>query len=296
MRTGIYIALLFFTMISAANAQKPLTITDDSVKFGNTLCPGIWIDIPETKLETVRSSWIKYIEKGTKSKAIVTGNEITLFGALLSDISEAPVNIFSAAEGKDSLVRLFAALELKRDEFTMINSKEHEQLKKAVKQFAKDQYVKVAEDQLSVQESKLKDLEKELSSVRKEKEKLEKEIQSANTSISEEKYKIQTVQKELNVTEAALDAKSTELSTMADGDAKKALQSEVKDLQKKKKENMKDISSSENKISKANTLIKDNNSAIEANLKQQDEFGKKVSDQKLEVKKYSEKLKTIESY
>ncbi len=296
MRTGIYIALLFFTMTSALQAQKPLTITDDSVKFGNTLCPGIWIDIPETKLETVRGNWIKFIEKGTKSKALVAVNEITIFGALLTDISEAPVNIFSSVEGKDSLVRLFAALELKRDEFTRINSKEHEQLKKAVKQFAKDQYVKVAEDQLSAQESTLKDLEKELSSVRKEKEKLEKGIQSANTSISEETYKIESFQKELKVTEAALDAKSTELSTMADGDAKKAVQSEVKDLQKKKKENLKDISTSENKVSKANTLIKDNKSAIEANLKQQDELGNKVSDQNLVVKKYSDKLKTIESY
>ncbi len=296
MRTGIYIALLIFTMLSATQAQKPLTITDDSFKFGNTLCPGIWIDIPETKLETVRGNWIKYIEKGTKSNALVTGNEITLFGALLKDISEALVNIFSAVEGKDSLVRLFVSLELKRDEFTKINSKEHEQLKKAVKQFAKDQYVKVAEEQLSAQESKLKDLEKELSSMRKEKEKLEKEIQSANTSISEEKYKIETFQKEMKVTESALDAKSTELSTMADGDAKKAVQSEVKDLQKKKKENMKDIGSSENKISKAETLIRDNKSAIETNLKQQDELGDKISNQNLEVKKFSDKLKTIESF
>ena len=129
MRTGIYTVLLIFTMLSATQAQKPLTITDDSFKFGNTLCPGIWIEIPETKLETVRGNWIKYIEKGTKSNALVTGNEITLFGALLKDISEAPVNIFSAIEGRDSLVRLFVSLELKRDEFTMINSKEHEQLK-----------------------------------------------------------------------------------------------------------------------------------------------------------------------
>ncbi|NTW25765.1 MAG: hypothetical protein HGA37_13800 [Lentimicrobium sp.] len=296
MRTGIYITLLLLFTITAAKAQKPLTMTDDSVKFGNTMCPGVWVDIPEVSLETVRSEWKKVVEKGTKSNALVTGNEITIFGAVLKDISDVPVNIFSAVETHDSLVRLFSAVELSRDVFTKVNSKEHEQLKKALKQFAKDQYEKVAEDQLSTEETKLKDLEKELSSVKKEKEKLEKEIQSANTTISEENYKLASVKKAMEVTDADLDRKSTELSTMGDGDAKKALQSEVKDLQKAKKTQLKDIESSESKISKSNTLIEDNNKSIAENLKKQEASVEKINNQKLVVDKFTQKLKTIESY
>lgn len=296
MKTGIYITLLLIITISAANAQKPLKMTDDSVKFGNTMCPGVWVDIPEVNLETVRTEWKKAVEKGTKSNALVTGNEITIFGAVLKDISDVPVNIFSEVQLQDSMVRLFSAVEMRRDEFTKVNSKEHEQLKKALKQFAKDQYVKVAQDQLSKEESTLTDLEKELSSIRKEKEKLEKEIQSANTTISEEDYKLASVKKAMEVTDADLDSKSTELSTMADGDAKKATQSEVKDLQKEKKSQLKDIGSSESKISKSNTLIGDNNNAILENLKKQEALVEKINTQKLEVDKYTNKLKTIESY
>jgi chromosome segregation ATPase len=296
MRTGIYIALLFFTMIFKAHAQKPLTISYDSVKFGNTLCPGIWIDIPEVQLEKVRGEWKKAIEKGTKSKSLTTGNEITLFGAMIKEIYDSPVNVFSLLKSQDSLVKLFVSVEMKRDEFTTSGSKEHEKLKAFAKQFAKDQYAKVAKDQLSEQESKLKNQEKELASMRKDKEKLEKDIQSANTSISQEEYKIATAKKEMAVTDGTLDAAGTELSTMADGDAKKAKQSEVKDLQKKKKEQMKNVSTSESKISKSKQTIADSENAITLNLAKQDEQINIINAQKIVVSRFAAKLKTIESY
>lgn len=295
MKKGIFTALFLLAGLAVLYAQKPLTIETGIEKFGNTDCPGIWIDIPETNIETIRSNWIKAIEKGTKSNALKTNDEVTLFGALIKDIYEGPVNVFSKLSGRDSLVRLFVSVELSRDVFTTPDSKEHESMKSFAKNFAKDQYMKVAEDQLSKEEGKLKDFEKQLSSLRKEKEKFEKDIQGANTTISEEEYKIGSVKKEMEVTETTLDAKSTELSTMADGDLKKATQSEVKELQKKKKENMKDISTSESKISKANTLISDSKNGISANLKQQDEVSARIADQKVVVRNFTEKLKNIKS-
>lgn len=296
MKTYLFPILLLLICLSSANAQKPLTISDDAVKFGDTDCLGIWIDIPEVQLEKVISDWKKAIEKGTKSKALTTGNEITIFGAIITEVYEGPVNLFSLLKGQDTLVKLFVSVELKRDEFTGVDSKEHEQLKAFVKQFAKDQYVKVAKDQLSDQESKLKDLEKELSSLRKGKEKSEKDIQSANSSISQEEYKIAMVKKEMAVTEGTLDAASTELSTMADGDAKKAKQSEIKDLQKKKKDQMKDVSTSENKISKSNQEITDSNNSIKLNLEKQEVLATQINARKMEVSRFAGKLKTIESY
>jgi len=296
MRTLILPALFLFLCVGSTYGQKPIRITDDSMKFGNTTCPGIWVEIPEAGIETVRTSWIKTIEKGTKSRAIVNADEITIFGALIKDITESPVNIFSALNARDSVVRLFVAMELKRDEFTSINSSEHEQLKIFVKQFAKDRYIKVAENQLSTQEAKLKDLVKELTSMRKVKEKLEKEIQSANTTISEENYKVSSTKKELAETEATLDDKSSELSKMGEGEAKKALQSEVRDLQKQKKEQLKSISNSEIKISRSKTLIQDNSNKITQNLKDQEDLTAKTNLQEAEVKKYTDKLMTIKSY
>lgn len=296
MKTVIYLALLCIISLPAVQAQKPITINDDSYKFGNTMCPGIWVDIPEANLETVQKAWIKVLEKGTKSNVLQTGSEITIFGAMMKDISEVPVNIFSEIHGEDSVVRLFAAVELTRDEFTAIDSKEHEQLKKTVKHFAREQYLKVAEVQLSTEESTLRDLEKDLASLRRNKEKHEKDIQWANTTISEENYKITAVKKEMVNTDASLEARSAELSSMAEGDAKKAKQSEIKALQKKKKDHLKDVSASENKISKANATLVDSNNAIPQNIKQQEEQVLKINAQKLVVNKFTGKLNTIKSY
>ncbi len=83
---------------------------------------------------------------------------------------------------------------------------------------------------------------------------------------------------------------------MEEGEAKKAVQSEVKDMQKQKKEQLKAISNSENKTMKSKTLIQDNNNEITKNLKAQDDLNEKISIQETEVRKYADKLKTIESY
>jgi peptidoglycan hydrolase CwlO-like protein len=296
MKTYLLPILFLLISLSAAKAQKPLTISNDAVKFGNTECPGIWIDIPEVQLEKVRGEWKKAIEKGTKSKALTTGNEITIFGANIKEVYEGPVNLFSLLKGQDSLVKLFVSVELTRDLFPGVDSKEHAQLKAFVKQFAKDQYAKVAKDQLSDQESKLKNLEKEMSSLRKEKEKFERDIQSANSSISQEEYKIATVHKEMAVTDGSLDAASTELITIDDGSAKKAKQSEIKDLQKKQKDQMKNVNTSESKISKSKQTITDSENAITVNLAKQEELTNLINAQKTVVSRFADKLKTIESY
>ena len=294
--TFLYLLLISLVGAPMVKAQVAIKTTNDSVKFGNTLSPGIWVNVPESELENVRKDWIKVLEKGTKSKAIVNGNEVTIFGAQFKDLSEEPVNVYSKLETKDSTVMLFTSVELRRDEFTKANTKEHNQLIESVKGFAKEQYLEVAGDQLSKQESKLKDFEKNLASARKDKEKLEKSLQSANTTISEEEYKIVTTQKEMEVTDGSLDALGTRLSTTTDKDAKKSLESEIKDLQKKKKSNLKDISSSENKISKAKEQISDNKSAIETNLLQQEEMQVLISAQTRQVANYTTKVSTIKSY
>jgi predicted nucleic acid-binding Zn-ribbon protein len=296
MKTIFYIFLLLMFGHATAIAQKPIVLTDDEVKFGNTMCPGVWVEIPEVSSEVVKSNWKKAIEKGSKSKALVTGNEITIFGAIYKDVTELPVNIFSSVAEKDSIVRLFASVELSRDVFTKTGSAEHDQLKKTLKQFAKDQYVKVAKDQLSAQESTLKNMEKDLASLRKEKEKLEKEIQNANTSISQETYKIATAEKEISTTNSTLESRTSEVNQMPDGKEKKSAESELKSLEKKVKDLQKSNVTSESRITKSNTVIEENTAAIALNETNQEELGVKINKQKMQVANYTDKLATIESY
>jgi len=282
--------------LPTAKAQKPITLAEDSVKFGNRYFPGFWLSIPEVKPELVKTNWIKAIEKGTKSKVSGNKNEMSLIGANIPDIYKGGVNIVSKILDRDSLIQLFVSVETTRDNFIVSTSGDYGNLKKYLNKFAKGQYAAVAKNQLSAEEAKLKNLEKELKSARKNKEKSDKGIQSANVRISGQNDKISGINKELDILDIKIGNCSTLLSTLDEGDARKAKQSELKDLQKKKKSLLKDINSAENNISKANIAIQDNKKEIELNEVKQTEIGERINQQKLVVDKYVQKLKVIEAY
>ncbi len=296
MKYFLYSNLFFFISISAVKAQQPITITGDSVKFGNRYFPGFWLTVPEVKQETVKASWVKAIEKGTKSKVTTDKNEMSLFGAILPDFTKGSVNIMSKIVDQDSLTMLFVSIETTRDNYIGSTSDEYAKLNKYLKKFAKDQYVISAKNQLSAEEDKLKDMEKELKTSRKSKEKFEKGIQSSEVRITEQKDNITSINKELEILEIRIGNSSATLSTMEDGDAKKAKKSELKDLQKKKKNLLKDINSTNNTIAKSKISIEDNRTDIETGMVKQKELSDNISEQKLVVAKYQRKLKNIEAY
>jgi len=296
MKKLFYLLIVYGLMMPFAGAQKPITFEDDSQTFGNVDFPGIWVSIPEASTEKVLSSWIKNIQKGTKSKVVTNGMDASLFGALIRSIYEGPVNIESRVRNQDSLVLLFAGVELRRGEFAEKGTKEYDKLKAYLKNFAKSEYLKVAEEQLSREESKLKDLEKELSGTRKGKEKMEKAVQSSNNTIAAENDKIASLRKQLSVTDENIDHISSKLSITEDPEAKKSWQSEMKAAQKKKKGQLKSINASENKIAKAKDKIRDTKNNIDLNLGTQDQISVSVNEQKMVVLKYQNKVKTIKSY
>jgi predicted nucleic acid-binding Zn-ribbon protein len=266
------------------------------LNFGIRFYPGFWLTIPETKPEIIKKNWIKAIEKGTKSKVSTDKYEITQFGAIIPEITEGSINIISEVVDGDSLTKLFVCVETKRDFFIERTSDEYENLSTYLNKFAKGQYLLVAKDQLSAEESKLKSLEKDLKSARKIKAGFEKSIQSSKVNITEQNDKIVGIHKELEILDIKIDNSSTLLSTMDDGDAKKAKKSELKDLQKKKKTLSKSINTSENKISKANTEIIDNTQNIKMNEATQKELTDKIISQRLTISRFQQKLKAIESY
>jgi len=288
-----FILLISFTTI---RAQKPITLSGDSVKFGNRYFPGFWLTIPEAKPEVVKTNWIKSIEKGTKSKVSIEKNEMTLFGAILPKFTAGSVNIMSKVENGDSLTRLFVSVEKARDVFVGETSEEYDKLSSFLKKFGKDQYIIVANEQLSAEESKLQDLEKELKSAQKDKEKFGKSIQSSKMNITQQNDNIVASNKELKMLDIKIDNCSTLLSTMDEGDAKKAKKSELKSLQKQKKTLLKGINSAENSILKANTAIADNTNNIEVNNAAQKELTDKITQQKQTITRFQKKLKTIEAY
>ncbi len=256
-----------------ATAQQTIEFTEGELEFGNSKCPGIWVKIPEADAIKVKKDWKKTIEKGTKSKAIETGDEITIFGTVM----------------------LFASVEFSRDQFAVPETREFENLKQGLKQFAKDQYIGIVKDQLSAEEKTLKAMEKEIASLRKDQEKLEKGIESANTTISQETYKMATSETKLGETNSSLE-KQNNASESVDDANKKAFAKEVKSLENKKKSLEKDIPASEAKIIKSKTLIEENTAAIPLNRTKQDELGFQINEQKMVVAKFAQKLANIEAY
>lgn len=296
MKPYLLFFIVFLFCIPVTKAQKPITLTEDSVKFGSRYFPGFWLTIPEAKPEVVRTNWIKAIQKGTKSKVSIDRNELTLFGAIIKDFTERSVNIMSKIEDADSSIQLFVSVESARDIYIGRTSEEFDKLSAYLNKFGKDQYIIVAKEQLSTEESALKTLEKQLKSDRKSKVKSEKSIQSAKVNITQQNDKISSINKELEMLDIRISNSSTLLSTMVDGDAKKAKKSELKDLQKKKKTLLKNINSAENSISKSNTSISDNTKNIELNDASQNELADKINKQKLSIARFQQKLKTIEAY
>lgn len=150
------ILLCFVSLLAAPglNGQKPIKVIEDSVQFGNYLYPGFNVTIPEADYDRVLKNWVKSQETGTKSKVQTENGEMTIFGALVKQITPAPVNIYSRLMNEDTLTRLLVAIELKKDQYVEPASGDIQltTAKNFLKEFAKDQYIDFIKDELAAEE------------------------------------------------------------------------------------------------------------------------------------------------
>lgn len=296
MKHFFYFSILLFFSVSVAKAQKPITLSSDSVKFGNRYYPGFWLSIPEVSAADVKENWIKMIEKGTKSDVSATDNEMTLFGANIPGFKTGSSNIESKIAWKDSLTMLFVSVETARDVFVGTNSEDYKALNKYLMDFAKDQYIDKAKSQLSAEEAILKDLEKQNKNAGRSQDKMEKKIQKANISIKNEQDNIDRFNLELNTLDIRIGNTSSSLSVLPEGDSKTAIESDLKDLQKQKKKLLKNINSSQSRISKEEKNISNYNKDIDSQKDTQSDLSDRISQQKKVVSMYKQKIKNIKAF
>ncbi len=290
------ILVLFGTNIKA---QKPITVTEDSLSFGKGSLPGLTVTIPEVNYEKTMKDWTKELQSGTKSKLVKEGNNMTIFGARLKDISADPLNVYSTmTTTNDSVVKLSAAFEIKKDQYIerSTNETDLDKAKNYLKEFAKNEYTDVAKDQLDNENKKLRDLQKDLSSLEREKSRLQKTIESANTIVFNEKQNLTVQQNELNAVSDEMVEQNKQLGT-PEGDAvKKEKTDYLNNLEKRKKKAENAIQTSQDKIDKANSEIDKANKEIPENDSKQQELNAKIQDQQAVVQKFNEKVKTIKAY
>jgi hypothetical protein len=298
MKSHITLALFILIPVFGIKAQKPVIVSDDSLKIGKSLLPGLSVTIPEVNFDKTMKVWIRNLQSGTRSKLLTENNEMTIFGAKIKAISPNPINVYSKLVSLDSTLQLFACFEKKKDVYVVRSSGDPDYTKaqEYLKEFAKDQYIDVAKDQANTEEKKLRDLQKELSSLENEKSRMQKSIQSNNSNILSEKENINNQNIELNTVSAALIEQNNLLATMEAGPAQKEKTDQIKELEKRKKKALNSIESSQNKINKANSEIDKDNNEIPRNERMQEKVRDQVIQQEAVYQKYADKLKRIKAY
>jgi len=298
MKSHFTLALFILIPFLGIKAQKPVIVSDDSLKIGNSLLPGLSVTIPEANFDKTMKVWIRELQSGTRSKLLTENNEMTIFGAKIKAISPNPINVYSKLVSLDSTLQLFACFEKKKDVYVVRSSGDPDYTKaqEYLKKFAKDQYIDVAKDQADAEEKKLRDLQKELSSLENEKSRMQKAIQSNNTSILNEKDNITIQNNELSTVSAALVEQNNLLATMEAGPAQKEKTDQIKELEKRKKKALNSIESSQNKINRANSGIDKDNNEIPRNERMQEKVREQIIQQEAVYQIYANKLKRIKAY
>jgi hypothetical protein len=299
MKPVIFFFLLALVTASAdLYSQKPVLVFEDITSFGTATYPGIAVTIPEVVFEQTRNNWIKEIEKGTRSTAVTTSDEISIFGARKKGISPVSMNVYSKMLNQDSMVRLTVAFELKKDYYIskVNNESEFNAAKEFLFQFAKNQYLGFLKERLKVESKSLKALNKELNSLKKDKSQMQKSTLENRSSIVTEKDNIFLGNNELTRLSTEILEQTNQLAVMEEGPAKEEKASYIKELEKQKKRLEKDIKLSDKRIRKANTSISQTDRDIPKTESEQETVRAKIANQEAIVREITNKLSTVKAY
>lgn len=257
--------------------------------------PGFQVIIPQAVQDDVKREWIKYVQSGTKSKAVELGSEISISGAMVKEASPNPVDVYAIIEMADSNVSVTA--------FFVIDSAMYDPEKGGstmtlamedyMEVFGVSQYEAAVENELKMEENKLKDLEKQLSDLEKNEEKMEKSIKDEEEKISraEEEIKILEASKAQQLT--VIEEKRVAASTIIEKETKKEAEKEIKALEKEREKSDKSLSKEKENIDDAKRKIEDYEKAIEEGQEQQEELKGMIEAQEEVVQQVEEKLKGI---
>ncbi|MCX6333012.1 MAG: hypothetical protein NT092_01745 [Bacteroidia bacterium] len=293
------LAFLLLIPVLSSNAQKAIICKEDSLKIGNERLPGISVIIPEVDYATTVADWIKLLQSGTKSKVVTENGEMTIFGAILKDVTEYPqINVYSKLLDRDSVLYLGVVFELKKDQYIERATGEPDlaRAKTFLFNFAKKQYIRLAEDQLKAEEKNFKEMEKELGSLQKDETGMERSIRSYEKNLTTEKDNLNSLNNDLISLSAAIEQHRGDLAKLSTGTEKDEKVAYIKDLDKQKKKTLKYVTKTENRISKYQKEIEKVRSSIPKNDKIQVKFQEQIDQQEANVQKYTDKVNLIKEF
>jgi hypothetical protein len=279
-------------------AQKPIIVSEDSLRIGSSLLPGLSVIIPEANYAGTLKNWTKLLESGTKSKVVTENTEMTIFGANIKNLTDYPVNVYSILLDRDSALYLTAAFELKKDVYIERATGEAElaNAKSILFNFGKDQYIEKVSEEVKVEENKLRNLEKELGSLQRDQSGMEKSIRKNNRTISTERERLISLNTELTTLTATIAEERLQYTSMEEGEARVEEEKYLKNLEKQRKRLSRAITSSEKKINKAERAISKATNDIPRNDRIQQRYMEEVAAQEAVLQKFLDKLNTIKGY
>lgn len=294
----LVLCLAFFIPVLSLKAQKPIRVIEDSVQIGRYLYPGFNVTIPEASFDNVLKNWIRKQETGTKSKVVTESGEMTIFGALIKEITPNPVNIYSRLMNEDTLSRLFVCIELKKDQFVepSVGDIQLTSARNFLKEFAKSQYIDFIKQELSAEEKKLRDLNQDLNSLESSKARTQKTARNKRNTVNDEQEKLLVKNNELSVLSNEIISKNNEMISMPVGPGRDAMAAQIGELEKRRKQLQKEISKSETKIRKAKSDIDQADRSIPRNENEQAIMKAKIAEQQAVVDRFVAKLNTVRQY
>lgn len=299
-RFHLLLVAIFLGSVLHAFAQENITVKTVRHKMSKGYQPGYEVNIPQAELDNVKKDWIKFLEKGTKSKADDAGHEVVLKNAVKEKISPDTLSIYSMLLINKDFIQIFTFLEIK-DEFfehsrnpsDIKNQKIHSAIETSLREFAVEQYMIAVEDELKEENDALKDLEGELKDIQKDTESYKKDIASSEEKIKKYESEILLLEAEKEQYKMQLEDKRIESTNIRDKEQLKTQKKIIKGIEKSKKKIEKSIEKERKKIISEQGEISSYEAAIAKNDVVEEKKVEEINAQEEKIDLIEQKLKNI---
>jgi peptidoglycan hydrolase CwlO-like protein len=284
-----------------ASAQVPVEISKKVVTMSKGEQPAFIVEIPQVTAENVEKSWMKLIRQNTKSKVSTENSEITILNTQIDEISDNPINIYSAVYQVDSAVKLVSLFEIDSSFFSFDGDKEdmnyertYEGIEHFLHEFAVTEYKEAAEEELKAEDKELKNLNNELQKLVKQTESFQKKIKLNESDSLNAEDQISSLEIDKQRKQGEIDGKKESMSTISgDKELHDQAKKHLKSLEKQRKKIEKEIEKLMANIVEYHSDNVELKRGILENNKKKEELLDEISIQQETVIKVTGKLENI---
>jgi peptidoglycan hydrolase CwlO-like protein len=284
-----------------ASAQVPVEISKKVVTMSKGEQPAFIVEIPQVTAENVEKSWMKLIRQNTKSKVSTENSEITILNTQIDEISDNPINIYSAVYQVDSAVKLVSLFEIDSSFFSFDGDKEdmnyertYEGIEHFLHDFAVTEYKEAAEEELKAEDKELKNLNNELQKLVKQTESFQKKIKLNESDSLNAEDQISSLEIDKQRKQGEIDGKKESMSTISgDKELHDQAKKHLKSLEKQRKKIEKEIEKLMANIVEYHSDNVELKRGILENNKKKEELLDEISIQQETVIKVTGKLENI---